>query len=863
LVYDNDTVTTSNKKALIIAIGEYDGKLKSIDYCVNDGEEMIDTLKKLGYNNQKLIGRVNYSTLRNTIYNFFIDKSITANDTILFYFSGHGIPDNNGKVFLASSETDPEIPSMHGFSFDDLAYLFDKLCPSLRKVMILDCCYSGAAEISGKGVGNTEKDAETNETNKSKSIIDEKSTVIEQGEGKYLLAASQGYQEAYALKERGHSIFTYFLLEGLKGEAVNDDGYVTPETIGKFIHRKIVSLPFDRRPKQTPLSKGEACGEIVLAEYSHLRKKEQSISSNEKTKRTESYKAITKFGSKGSGDGQFESPKGMAVNHIGTVYVADSGNHRIQKFDSNGNFVTKWGSVWANDRKIDDGIANRLDNWISSKLMKDKFNNPSGIAMDINNVNIYVADSGNHRIQKFDSNGNFVTKWGSKGSKDGQFYYPNGIAIDSKEYVYVADRSSHRIQKFDSNGNFVTKWGSINVDFPSIFKIDKYGNIYMWYTHRIQKFDSNGNFVAEFDPKNSGESEFDQSYFYKAIAVDSLGFLFGADQHYIQKFDNKGKFITKWRIDGVADIVIDNNDFIYVANSDKNKIQKFDSNGKFIEEWGRYGDADGEFVGMSNIAIDNNDFIYIADSGLHRIQKYNSDGEFIEKMGSYGSKNGQFSSSISDIAIDSHGYVYAADFYNNRIQKFDSNGNFVTKWNDGKFNGVSDITIDNNNFIYVVDSDKRRIQKFDSNGNYVTNQPNFYHYYQDKFFDKTFYEIGEIVIDYSNNMLMSDTFFHCVYKFDSNDKFVTKWGSKGSGDGQFNTPSDIAIDSKGNVYVADSGNHRIQKFDSNGNYVTKWSYTSTDNNKLFCPELISVDNNENVYTYDSSSNQIVKFSLQQ
>jgi tetratricopeptide (TPR) repeat protein len=67
------------------------------------------------------------------------------------------------------------------------------------------------------------------------------------------------------------------LLERLKGhkEDVNDDGYVTPETIGKFIHRKIVSLPLDRRPKQTPLSKREASGEIVLAEYSHLRKKEQ------------------------------------------------------------------------------------------------------------------------------------------------------------------------------------------------------------------------------------------------------------------------------------------------------------------------------------------------------------------------------------------------------------------------------------------------------------------------------------------------------------------------------------------------------------------------------------------------------------
>jgi tetratricopeptide (TPR) repeat protein len=271
---------SSKRKALIIAIGEYNGKLKSIDYCINDGKEMIDILTKLGYDNQTLIGKVTSSTLRKTIFSFFQDKNITAEDTIIFYFSGHGVPDETGKVFLASSETDPEIPSMDGFSFDDLTFLFDKKCPSLRKVMILDCCYSGSAEIGGKGIGSSEKDSEINEVNKGKSILDEKSNVIEQGEGKYLLAASQGYQEAFDLKESGHSIFTYFLLEGLKGhkEAVNDDGYVTPETIGKFIHRKIISLPTTRRPKQIPLRKGEASGEIVLAEYPNLKKEQKNDS---------------------------------------------------------------------------------------------------------------------------------------------------------------------------------------------------------------------------------------------------------------------------------------------------------------------------------------------------------------------------------------------------------------------------------------------------------------------------------------------------------------------------------------------------------------------------------------------------------
>ncbi len=74
--------------------------------------------------------------------------------------------------------------------------------------------------------------------------------------------------------------------------------------------------------------------------------------------------------------------------------------------------------------------------------------------------NVYVADYGNNRIQKFDSNGNFITKWGSQGSGDGQFIQLNDVAVDSSGNVYVADYGNNRIQKFDSNGNFITKWGS-------------------------------------------------------------------------------------------------------------------------------------------------------------------------------------------------------------------------------------------------------------------------------------------------------------------------------------------------------------------------------------------------------------------
>jgi DNA-binding beta-propeller fold protein YncE len=143
------------------------------------------------------------------------------------------------------------------------------------------------------------------------------------------------------------------------------------------------------------------------------------------------------------------------------VYVTDEGNNHIQKFDSTGNFIIKWGSKGSAD-----GQSNPLDKLITGveKLWgftdegNGKLDHSSGIAVDLSG-NVYVADSGNNRIQKFDSNGHFITSWGKTGSENGNFSVPYGIAVDSG-YVYVADNSNNRIQKFDSNGHFITSWGN-------------------------------------------------------------------------------------------------------------------------------------------------------------------------------------------------------------------------------------------------------------------------------------------------------------------------------------------------------------------------------------------------------------------
>jgi hypothetical protein len=182
---------------------------------------------------------------------------------------------------------------------------------------------------------------------------------------------------------------------------------------------------------------------------------------------------ITKWGSYGTGNGQFKLSWGVAIDSSGNVYVSDLSNNRIQKFDSSGNFLTKWGSNGSGD---------------------GQFNFPREITIDFNN-NVYVADSNNHRIQKFDSSGNFLTKWGSNGTGNGQFKYARGVATDSNNNVYITDTNNNRIQKFDSSGNFITKWGSSGsgdgqFDFSVEVTTDSNNNVYVAdsYNNRLQKF---------------------------------------------------------------------------------------------------------------------------------------------------------------------------------------------------------------------------------------------------------------------------------------------------------------------------------------------------------------------------------------
>lgn len=275
----------------------------------------------------------------------------------------------------------------------------------------------------------------------------------------------------------------------------------------------------------------------------------------------EHYKFSHKWGTYGSGDGEFNYFNGVAIDSSRNVYVADSQNNRIQKFSSDGAFITKWGTSGFGD---------------------GEFNYPIGIAVD-SSGNVYVADSGNNRIQKFTSDGSFITKLGNYGDGDGEFCFPEGIVVDKFGNVYVADTYNMRIQKFTSDGKFIAKWktkNSVHREFscmPSGVALDSHGNIYMT--------DLRNNLIQILTPYGILIKEWETYRYSWGIAVDKLGNVFSSS----------------------------------IFN---NYIQKFTSDGTVLATWGGYGSDDGELSSPEGIAVDKSGNVYVADSGNNRIQVF-------------------------------------------------------------------------------------------------------------------------------------------------------------------------------------------------------------------------------------------------
>ncbi len=138
---------------------------------------------------------------------------------------------------------------------------------------------------------------------------------------------------------------------------------------------------------------------------------------------------IRRIGQRGSGNGEFNFPTSIWIDHEGVIYVVDAMNFRVQMFSPDGTFARTFGQI---------GDATGY------------FARPKGIATD-SKGNIYVADALFNTVQIFDGQGRFLYNFGDQGQGQGQFWMPAGVFIDNHDNIYVADMYNSRVQVFHNH----------------------------------------------------------------------------------------------------------------------------------------------------------------------------------------------------------------------------------------------------------------------------------------------------------------------------------------------------------------------------------------------------------------------------
>jgi sugar lactone lactonase YvrE len=585
---------------------------------------------------------------------------------------------------------------------------------------------------------------------------------------------------------------------------------------------------------------------------------------------------------------KFWNPSGVAVDSLGSFYIADTDNQRIRKVDINGIITTVAGNG-------NDGYAG--DNSLATQA---QLNFPGDVVVD-GSGNLYIADTDNHRIRMVDKNGIITTVAGNGiagyGGDSGpaiqaKLCYPLSVAVDTLGNLYIADTDNERIRKVDKNGVITTVAGNglrgysgdgglatqAAFDSPSGVVVDASGTLYIADSNndRIRKVDANG-IITTFAGSGSNGFSGDGGPATQAglaypwgVAVDILGNLYIADtdNQRIRKVDRSGAITTvaggiecgdggpatQAQLHRPTGVVTDASGNLYVADTLNHRVRKVDEGGIITTVAGTgiqgySGDggpaAQAKVYEPWGVAADTLGNLYIADTSNQRIRKVNKDGiiSTVAGNGSYGfSGDGGPAAQArlyepSGVAIGALGDVYIADTYNNRVRRIDPSGIITTVAGNGTYG-------------------------YSGDGGPATSA--------------SLSHPDGLTLDASGNIYISDTYNHHIRKVDTNGIITTLagYGSYGySGDGgpaiqaHLAYPSSVVLDGSGSLYLADTVNHRIREVDRTGIITTIAGNGSpgysgdgipATQTKLNYPAGIAADALGNLYIADRDNNRVRK-----
>jgi DNA-binding beta-propeller fold protein YncE len=270
------------------------------------------------------------------------------------------------------------------------------------------------------------------------------------------------------------------------------------------------------------------------------------------------------IGTRGTGLGQFNKPRSLAVDNEDNLYVADM-TGRVQKFSPTGAYLASW------------------------QMPQTDLGKPKGMARD-RQGNIIVVEPHYSRLNHFAPDGRLLTQWGRHGTNVGDLALARAVAVNSSGEIFVSEYgATERIQRFSPDGGqclgVIGKSGMRDGEFNRAegLAIDSRDQVYVADScnHRIQVFSSYGQHLRTYGRPGAGAGELSYPY---DICVDAAGVQF------VCEFGNS-------------------------------RIHVFDSAGRSIETIGGPGSGPGKFNNPWSVALDSHGNLYVADSGNHRVQK--------------------------------------------------------------------------------------------------------------------------------------------------------------------------------------------------------------------------------------------------
>ena len=276
---------------------------------------------------------------------------------------------------------------------------------------------------------------------------------------------------------------------------------------------------------------------------------------------------------------------------------------------------------------------------------------PSGIDSDSLD-NVYIADYGNNRIQKFTADGELMTSWGSGGSVSG-FNQPVDVAVTDAGVMYVADRANNRVEWFDSDGALQGQW---TVSGPRAVATDGSGNVYVALTSGgVNKYDADGT------PDGTTPSFATGEY----IGMDIVGttvLVTDYDNDEVERYTTGGVFVDSWgsaTLDGPSDIAVtEDGTSVFVADSIHNRVQAFTLAG--VVQSHTLGAGNGTLSNPQGVATGSLDTVFVSDTEGNRVVKYAApiSGSTVRLSGTRLIFEGDSSNSVASVTLTSGEYTF-------------------------------------------------------------------------------------------------------------------------------------------------------------------------------------------------------------